>query len=220
MTEISPEVSAQLERVVDGLVAQTGGAIHRHDLRAVVLDCYDQLAAHATITTFLPILTERFALVQLRAKGILSGDISKNVPEVLVLDEHNAARSQTAAALIRFYAPGRFHVTSAGVTPQGPISPVVTELLGEVGLGLTDFPKPATDELMVAADVVIAIGDVPLDLDSIPGQLVHWDVPAADVDDRQSQRANLEKTDASVRGFLRTVDPDHELHEPVLTSGQ
>ena len=57
MTELSLEVSGQLERVVDGLVAHTAGEIHRHDLRAVVLDCYAQLAAHATITTFLPILT-------------------------------------------------------------------------------------------------------------------------------------------------------------------
>lgn len=218
MTELSLEVSGQLERVVDGLVAHTAGEIHRHDLRAVVLDCYAQLAAHATITTFLPILTERFALVQLRAQGILSGEISKNVPEVLVVDEHNAARSQTAAALIRFYAPGRFHVTSAGETPRGSISPVVTELLGEVGLGLTDFPKPATEELMIAADVVIVIGDVGLDLDSVPGEVVRWDVPAADLDDRQDQRATLAETDASVRRFLRAIQPDHALHEPVLTS--
>lgn len=220
MTELSPEVSVQLERVIDGLVAHTGGTIHRHDLRVVVRDCYDQLAAHATITTFLPILTERFALVQLRAQGILSGDIQKDVPEVLVVDEHNAARSQTAAALIRFYAPGRFQVTSAGATPRGPISPVVTELLGEVGLGLTDFPKPATEELLNAADVLIAIGDVPLDLDSVPGQLVRWNIPSSDVEDRQSQRANLEKTDANVRAFLRALDPDHALHVPVLLTDQ
>lgn len=220
MTELSPETSAQLERVIDGLVAHTGGTIHRHDLRAVVHDCYDQLAAHATITNFLPILTERFALVQLRAQGILSGEVSKDVPEVLVLDEHNAARSQTAAALIRFYAPGRFHVTSAGVTPDGPISPAVTELLGEVGLGLTDFPKPATDELIAAADVLIAIGDVPLDLSVAPGQVIHWDVPVAEIEDRQGQRENLEKTDASVREFLRTVDPDHALHAPMLMTGE
>jgi arsenate reductase (thioredoxin) len=217
MTALEPPMSAHLEHVVDGLVNATGGAIPRHELREVVFDCYDRLAEHATVTSFLPVLTGRYAMMQVRAMGIVEGDILKSKPEILVVDEHNSARSQTAAALIRFYAPGHFRVDSAGVQPGPTVNPNVVDLLSEVGVRLTDFPKQATPEILLAADHVIAIGEVPVELtDSAGTSPIRWDIPDPADSDRETARAILARIDTRVRGFLRTVEPDHELHPAVL----
>lgn len=220
MTDLDPDMEAHLEHVVDGLVNQTGAAIPRHELRAVVFQCYSRLADHATVRTFLPVLTGRYALMQVRAMGILSGDIDKKRLEVLVLDEHNSARSQTATALIRFYAPGRFRVDSAGVVPGEAVNPLVVELLGNAGIRLTDFPKLATREMVAAADLVIAIGEVPLEFADSGGVVATlWDIPEPAGSDRSGVALMLAQTDRLVRGFLRTCDPDHDLHPPVLARG-
>lgn len=82
-----------------------------------------------------------------------------DVPEVLFVCVHNAGRSQMAAALLDHHAGGRVHVRSAGSDPAGAINPAVAAALAEIGLDVThEFPKPVTDELVRAADVVITMG--------------------------------------------------------------
>ena len=81
------------------------------------------------------------------------------VPEVLFVCVHNAGRSQMAAALLDHHARGRVHVRSAGRAPSGEINPAVVAAMDELGLDLSrEFPKPLTDELVHAADVVITMG--------------------------------------------------------------
>lgn len=72
---------------------------------------------------------------------------------------HNAGCSQMAADLLDYYAVGKVHVRSAGSTPGDQINPAAVEALAEVGLDLsTEFPKPLTDDVVHAADVVITMG--------------------------------------------------------------
>ena len=72
---------------------------------------------------------------------------------------HNAGRSQMAAALMHHRAGGRVHVRSAGSAPAGGIEPAVAYVMDELGLDLSaEFPKPLTDEVVQAADVVITMG--------------------------------------------------------------
>jgi protein-tyrosine-phosphatase len=81
------------------------------------------------------------------------------VPEVLFVCVHNAGRSQMAAALLDHHAGGRVHVRSAGSAPADEINPAVVQAMHEVGLDLSkEFPKPLTDEVVRAADVVITMG--------------------------------------------------------------
>jgi arsenate reductase (thioredoxin) len=81
------------------------------------------------------------------------------MPTVLFVCVHNAGRSQMAAALLDHHARGRVHVRSAGSAPAGDINPAVVEVMAEVGLDLAkEFPKPLTDEVVEAADVVITMG--------------------------------------------------------------
>ena len=83
----------------------------------------------------------------------------KDVPEVLFVCVHNAGRSQMAAALLDHYAGGKVHVRSAGSAPGDHVNPSVVEAMAEVGLDLSkEFPKPLTDDVVQAADVVVTMG--------------------------------------------------------------
>ncbi|MFT6563552.1 MAG: hypothetical protein ACJAY5_000281 [Actinomycetes bacterium] len=217
MTELSAAVSAHLEQVVDGLVASTGGSIQRHDLRTLVNRCYHELASTAKVTTFLPVLTKRLAMTRLCERGELQELARHGLPKILVVDEHDATRGQSAAALLRFYAPGRFQVSSAGINPSGSVSHVIPELLGEVGMDLTDSPAPLDDAALQQARYVIAIGDTGIDAATVGGAYLTWDI-GGEIDDTDEQGVAgvLTDIDRRVRHFLLAVDPDHELHDALL----
>ena len=83
----------------------------------------------------------------------------KTVPEVLFVCVQNAGRSQMAAALLNRRAEGRVHIRSAGSMPADRINPAVVEALDELGIDVAEeFPKPLSDEVVRAADVVITMG--------------------------------------------------------------
>jgi arsenate reductase (thioredoxin) len=83
----------------------------------------------------------------------------KEQPEVLFVCVHNAGRSQMAAGLVKLRSGGRIHVRSAGSAPAGEINPAVVEAMAELGIDMgEEFPKPLTDEVVRAADVVITMG--------------------------------------------------------------
>jgi protein-tyrosine-phosphatase len=80
-------------------------------------------------------------------------------PEVLFVCVHNAGRSQMAAGLLKLRSHGRIHVRSAGSTPAAEVNPAVVEAMTELGVDMSEeFPKPLTDEVVAAADVVITMG--------------------------------------------------------------
>jgi arsenate reductase len=80
-------------------------------------------------------------------------------PEVLFVCVHNAGRSQMAAGLVKLRSQGRIHVRSAGSDPANEVNPAVVEALEELGVDMNEeFPKPLTDEVVRAADVVITMG--------------------------------------------------------------
>jgi arsenate reductase len=80
-------------------------------------------------------------------------------PEVLFVCVHNAGRSQMAAGLVELRSRGRVHVRSAGSDPGEEIDPAVIQAMDEIGVDMSkEFPKPLTDEVVRAADVVIMMG--------------------------------------------------------------
>ena len=80
-------------------------------------------------------------------------------PEVLFVCVHNAGRSQMAAGLVKLRSGGRIHVRSAGSDPGETVNPAVIEAMDELGVDMSEeFPKPLTDEVVRAADVVITMG--------------------------------------------------------------
>ena len=84
---------------------------------------------------------------------------TEEMPEVLFVCVHNAGRSQMAAGLVKLRSDGRVHVRSAGSDPGDEIDPAVVEAMADLGVDLSEeFPKPLTDEVVRAADVVVTMG--------------------------------------------------------------
>jgi protein-tyrosine-phosphatase len=64
-----------------------------------------------------------------------------------------------AAGLVKLRSEGRINVRSAGSDPAEVINPAVIEAMDELGVDMSEeFPKPLTDEVVQAADVVVTMG--------------------------------------------------------------
>jgi arsenate reductase (thioredoxin) len=100
-----------------------------------------------------------FARERLEALAQAERRVDKLQPEALFVCVHNAGRSQMAAALTHHLSEGWVHVRSAGSQPGFEIEPNVVAAMAELGVDVThEFPKPLTDEVVRAADVVITMG--------------------------------------------------------------
>ena len=86
-------------------------------------------------------------------------ELSSDKPSVLFLCVHNAGRSQMAAGWLSHLAGDRVDVFSGGSEPASTVNPAAIEAMAEVGIDIgTEFPKPWTDKIIRAADVVITMG--------------------------------------------------------------
>ena len=64
-----------------------------------------------------------------------------------------------AAVLTNALSGGAVHVRSAGSAPAHQLNPSVVAVMEELGLDLSEaFPKPLTDDVVQAADVVVTMG--------------------------------------------------------------
>lgn len=120
---------------------------------------YDELAPGATIVNFLPLLAERFARQRLRALVRIEGKEHDGKPIVLFLCVRNAGRSQMALGFFQHLAGDRAIGWSGGSEPGSQVNPAAIEAMREHGIDISgEFPKPWTDEVVRAADVVITMG--------------------------------------------------------------
>jgi len=131
------------------------------------------------------------------------GIVAKERPEVLFVCVHNAGRSQMAAGLVKLRSEGRIHVRSAGSDPANEINRAVVEAMEELGVDLNEeFPKPLTDEVVRAADVVITMGcgdACPI----YPGKKYEdWELDDPAGQDLETVRRIRDEIDALVRGLL------------------
>jgi protein-tyrosine-phosphatase len=155
----TPALTAEYTRIVDDLTYHYDGVFSRESVQRAVEAARDTLGPVAKFPNFLPILTQRFARDQLLAAAQAEGKIATTVPEVLFVCVHNAGRSQMAAALAKYLSAGKVHVRSAGSQPTQEIHPLTIQALAERGVEITEaFPKPLTDDVVRAADVIITMG--------------------------------------------------------------
>jgi protein-tyrosine-phosphatase len=152
-----PEES--LRAVADELALRYEGVFNIETVERYVLESYASLLRVSKIRTHLVTQATRFAKERLTALAQAKGAIEKERPEVLFVCEHNAGRSRLAAALTDQLSAGRVHVRSAGSLPKAAIDSAVEAAAAELGLDLSaEFPKPLTDDVVQAADVVITMG--------------------------------------------------------------
>ena len=120
---------------------------------------YDQLADRASVHNFLPLMAGRFARQRLSALTKVEEVGSDGTPIVLFLCVHNAGRSQMALGWFNHLAGGRAVAWSGGSEPGAEVNPAAIAAMAEVGIDITgEFPKPWTDEIVRAADVVVTMG--------------------------------------------------------------
>ncbi len=141
------------------LTADFVGVFNAATVERLLHDSYEQLAETATVATFLPLLTEKFARQRLRALARVEGRSDSTKPTVLFLCVHNAGRSQMALGFFQRLAGDNAVGLSGGSEPGAQIEPAAVEVMRESGIDITgEFPKPWTDEVVQAADVVITMG--------------------------------------------------------------
>jgi arsenate reductase len=158
-TIADPITRQHLARAVDALAVEFEGVFNRETIARYVSESSDLLLQGARTKVFVPVLAHRFARERLKALAQADELIGKEQPEVLFVCVQNAGRSQMAAGLLSLRSGGRVHVRSAGSAPGEEINPLVVEAMTEVGVDLGEaFPKPLTDEVVRAADVVITMG--------------------------------------------------------------
>ena len=156
---MTPGDERVFETVRHSLVREFAGVFSPETAAACLNETYDKLAATARVDRYLVVLAERFSRDRLHAIAKIEGKLMTNVPEVLFVCVHNAGRSQMAAALLDDRSDGRVHVRSAGSDPAERLNPAVIEAMSEIGLDISkEFPKPLTDEVVRAADVVVTMG--------------------------------------------------------------
>ena len=194
--------------IVDDLAYTYDGVFSRQSVAAAVRAARNALEPVSTVKTYLPILVARQAKEQLMAAAQAEGRVAKAVPELLFVCVHNAGRSQMAAALAEHLSGHRIHVRSAGSAPAGEVNPLVAQVLAERGISLdVAYPKPLSDSVVRAADVIITMGcgdACPL----YPGKRYEdWDVADPAGQPIEVVRDIRDDLQARVTTLLRTVLP-------------
>jgi arsenate reductase (thioredoxin) len=160
----------------------------------------------ARIKNFVPLFSERFARQRLRALARAEGKVSTAVPSVVLLCVHNAGRSQMAAAWARALGGDSLEVFSGGSDPASEVNPAAVTAMREVGIDVTtEFPKPWTDAIIRAADVVITMrcGDAcPI----FPGKRYEdWEVADPAGEPVERVRPIRDDIEARVKDLLRQL---------------
>jgi arsenate reductase len=155
---VDPLTQQHIDRAAERLAEEFAGVFSKETISRYMEESSD-LLGEARINVFVPVLAHRFTRERLQALAQAEGVITKEQPEVLFVCVHNAGRSQMAAGLVKLRSEGKIHVRSAGSTPAEEVNPAVVEAMREVGVDMSEeFPKPLTDEVVRAADVVITMG--------------------------------------------------------------
>jgi protein-tyrosine-phosphatase len=129
--------------------------------------------------------------------------------EVLFVCVHNAGRSQMAAGLLKLRSEGRIQVRSAGSAPAEEINPNAVVALEELGVDMGEaFPKPLTDEVVRAADVVVTMGcgdACPI----YPGKRYEdWELDDPAGQDLETVRRIRDELDRRVQKLISELLPD------------
>ncbi|MFI7359286.1 three-helix bundle dimerization domain-containing protein [Streptomyces avidinii] len=149
------------ERLAAGaarLASRYAGHFAPEAVLGLLADSYARLAEQARIRTHLVVLAERLTAERLDALAHTQG-LTGGPTRVLFVCSQNAGRSQMAAALLAHRAGERVTVSSAGTHPADAVEPHIAQALTEAGVDLADaYPKPLTQEVVQAADIVITMG--------------------------------------------------------------
>ncbi len=205
---LDPVTEHHIRQAADRLAEEFAGIFSQETIERYMTESTD-LLGDANVTVYVPVLAHRFTRERLKALAQAEGILDKDQPEVLFVCVHNAGRSQMAAGLLKLRSGGRVHVRSAGSTPGEEINPNAVTALEELGVDMSEaFPKPLTDEVVRAADVVITMGcgdACPI----YPGKRYEdWSLDDPAGQDLETVRRIRDEIDARVQNLIAELLPE------------
>jgi arsenate reductase len=145
-------------RQAQNLADEVVGFLNFETVHRYIQESADSLQ-NVRIPDYVHILAGRLARDHLKALARTQGNLMEETPLILYLCNHNAGRSQMAAAFTAHFGQDRVSVMSAGSIPASEVNTVAVEAMEELGIDISgEFPKPVTDEVVEAADVVVTMG--------------------------------------------------------------
>lgn len=159
LNSLSSDQRLALRTAAAHLGAEFEGTFGAETIELFLRTSYDQFADRAKFSNFLPLMAERFARQRLKALAKVEGKAEDGLPTVLFLCVHNAGRSQMALGWFNHLAGDRATAWSGGSEPGTEVNAAAIAVMAEVGIDIAmEYPKPWTDEIVQAADVVITMG--------------------------------------------------------------
>ena len=156
---LSIDQNLALKTAAGHLAREFDGTFGAETIERFLHSSYDEFAGRAVVLNYLPLLAEKFARQRLRALAKVEGKGLVGTPVVLFLCTHNAGRSQMALGFFQHLAGDRAVAWSGGSEPGEKINASAVAAMAERGIDITaEYPKPWTDEVVRAADVVITMG--------------------------------------------------------------
>ena len=141
------------------LAREFDGTFGRETIERFLHTSYDEFAERAVVLNFLP-LWPRSSPASAYTRWPRSRARPRDGrPVVLFLCTHNAGRSQMALGFFHHLAGDAAIAWSGGSEPATSINPAAVAAMAERGIDISaEYPKPWTDEVVRAADVVITMG--------------------------------------------------------------
>lgn len=156
---ITLDQQVALKTAATRLSEEFTGVFNLETIERFLHGSFNQFANKATVANFLPLLAERYAKQQLQAAAKVEGKITDGKPVVLFLCVHNAGRSQMALGFFNHHAGDQAVAWSGGSEPGESVNRAAVAAMAERGIDIAqEFPKPWTDEIVQAADVVVTMG--------------------------------------------------------------
>ncbi len=156
--ELTTEQRLLISQVAARLRHEFAGRFNAETIERYLTDSQQRVVQRAQFATWMPLLVERFTRERLKALARLQAD-DVETPAVLFLCVHNAGRSQMAAGWLRHLAGAGVEVFSGGSDPGDATNAAAIEAMAEVGIDIaSEYPKPWTDEIARAADVIVSMG--------------------------------------------------------------
>jgi arsenate reductase (thioredoxin) len=157
--DLSIDQQLAMRTAAANLAREFDGTYGSETIERFLYTSYDEFADRAVVLNYLPLLAERFARQRLRALAMVEGKSGTGAPVALFLCTHNAGRSQMAMGFFAHLAGDRAIGWSGGSEPGTRINPAAIEAMAERGIDISsEYPKPWTDEVVRAADVVVTMG--------------------------------------------------------------
>lgn len=148
-----------LHRLNQQLVDRYGDELSPDLIERLVAESYATLSRTARVKAHLLTRTERFAKDRVRALIEARAASTEGVRSMVFVGGGNAGPSQMAALIARELVGDSIIVRSAGVRPDPEIDENVLRVLAEEELDASEeYPKPITDDIVRASDIVITMG--------------------------------------------------------------